>query len=73
MIEIIHEIYVGWACPSRSGPSYDQARDAELDKQRSEMLRTEFLESANRSFSTFDDLAHSFERIISRTFTSNTG
>ncbi|MBL8216783.1 MAG: DUF4263 domain-containing protein [Bryobacterales bacterium] len=43
-------------------------RDAELDAARREMLSAEFSSTSNRTFSTFDDLAHRFEMIISRVF-----
>ena len=46
-------------------------RDAELDAARREMLVAEFSNTPNRTFSTFDDLANRFEKIIGRIFPQN--
>ena len=43
-------------------------RETELDSKRREMLATEFSSASNRTFSTFDDLANRFERILNRVF-----
>ena len=43
-------------------------REAELDASRREMLAAEFSSTSNRTFSTFDDLANRFERILTRVF-----
>lgn len=43
-------------------------RDNELDASRREMLVAEFSAAPNRTFSTFDDLATRFERIVDRIF-----
>ena len=41
-------------------------RDDELDNPRRDMLRTEFSETTNRRFSTYDDLVKRFQKIIQR-------
>lgn len=43
-------------------------RDAELDDERRDMVIAEFATAANRRFSTFDDLANRFEKIIKNVF-----
>jgi hypothetical protein len=43
-------------------------REAELNATRRDMLVAEFSTTPNRTFSTFDDLANRFERIIRRIF-----
>ena len=43
-------------------------RDSELDESRRQMLAAEFSAAANRTFSTFDDLANRFETIVNRIF-----
>jgi hypothetical protein len=43
-------------------------RNKELDSRRREMITTEFSSASNRTFSTFDDLANRFERILDRVF-----
>lgn len=43
-------------------------RDSELDESRRQMLAAEFSAAANRTFSTFDDLASRFETIVNRIF-----
>ena len=39
-------------------------RDHELDHARRDMLRSEFAQTSNREFCTYDDLARRFERIV---------
>ncbi len=43
-------------------------RDAELDTARRDMLLAEFSSTPNKTFSTFDDLANRFEKIVDRIF-----
>lgn len=41
-------------------------RDSELDNPRRDMLLTEFSETTNRRFSTYDDLVNKFQKILQR-------